>query len=161
MKMNTNFKILLIFATLLFLLFFIFSQPSFSFLEKSSAEAAKEFKPLSKLPLVIFWLVIVSLMSTVTLKYLGTKGILRGTFNKKHLIKILERQVVGPKQTILLIHAAGKYLLIGQTDQSFTTLAELASDQLNLEEQEEKADSSTYIKNFLKERLPFFKNNKG
>lgn len=133
---------LFILFVVVFLIISIHSSVSFSAPEKQpvSSEEKVEFNPLSRVPVTLASLVIVCILAVFILRFFGAKGILNN-FRKGQLIKILEKQSIGPRHMLLLVEAGGKYLLIGMTDKGFTTISEIDEKKinLNLEEGTEKA----------------------
>lgn len=52
-------------------------------------------------------------------------------FGARRSIQIVDRQMLGPHKALLTVRVPGKVLLLGMTDHTITTLAELAPEDLD------------------------------
>ena len=107
-------------------------------------------------PLYIGSILIVSLITILSIKFLGKyMGIPQVGGSKKAMIKILEKQMLGPNKQFCIVEVPGKTVLVGVTENEMKVLCEIDLQNIkNFEESEEKtgtaAGSSTnYIVDVL------------
>ncbi|MGH2458594.1 MAG: FliO/MopB family protein [Chloroflexota bacterium] len=87
-----------------------------------------EFGPLFDLAWKLLLVIGLAVLSTRALKWLSNPSVAPDS-----LLKILARLPIGPQQTLVLAAVGKKRILIGQTAQQLTLLAELAEDDLPAE----------------------------
>lgn len=77
-------------------------------------------------PLYIGSIMIVSLITIVSIKFLGKyMGIPQVGGSKKAMIKILEKQMLGPNKQFCIVEVPGKTVLIGVTETEMKVLCEI------------------------------------
>lgn len=89
-----------------------------------------EFGPLFDLAWKLLLVLGLAVLSTRALKWLSNPSVAPDS-----LLKVLARLPIGPQQTLVLVAVGKKRLLVGQTAQQITLLAELAEDDLPAEEE--------------------------
>lgn len=77
-------------------------------------------------------LAFVSLLVWGSLKLVGrfAPHLLNGPPGKEPLLKILEKQTLGPGQSICLVEVAGKLMVVGMTEHTISPLCELTQEEL-------------------------------
>lgn len=77
-------------------------------------------------------LAFVSLLVWGSLKLVGrcAPHLLNGTPAREPLLKILEKQTLGPGHSICLVEVAGKFMVVGMTEHSISPLCELSSEEV-------------------------------
>ena len=74
----------------------------------------------------LVWLALMSGAIWLIVRFMSGRAGLGGMgFGGRRSIQVLERQVLGPQKAILTVRVHGKILLLGMTDHTITTLAEL------------------------------------
>lgn len=80
--------------------------------------------------LVVLGLVVMLVYVTLNVglrKLMGAPGLLPG---RKGLVKVLDVTHLDPKRTLLVVHAAGDYFLVGASEQSVSLVARLESEKV-------------------------------
>ncbi len=78
--------------------------------------------------IIAFFLTVTCLVAWLSVKLLSLKGTGMGRLGRSRQIRILERCMLMPQKGLFLIEVGNKTLLIGATDHSIATLAEMPSD---------------------------------
>lgn len=77
----------------------------------------------------VIWLVLMCGTIFLITRFLyGRAGLGGLRFGARRSIQILDRQMLGSQKALLTVHVPGKVLLLGMTDHTITTLAELAPE---------------------------------
>ena len=87
-----------------------------------------EFGPLFDLAWKLLLVLGLAVLSTRALKWLGNPAVAPDS-----VLRALARLPIGPQQTLVLVAVGKKRLLIGQTAQQITLLAELSDEDLAAE----------------------------
>ncbi|MBI2252354.1 MAG: flagellar biosynthetic protein FliO [Armatimonadetes bacterium] len=111
-------KFKLTISLFLLLIFPIFSQ-ELSF--------GKEFNPLEKVPVTILSLIIICGFILLLGKFFANNKI---NFNSKKLINIIDKKFLGNKQFLYIVEIAGKYFLLGVTEEKIQNLAEISEEKI-------------------------------
>ena len=82
-------------------------------------------------PLYIGSILMVSLITFVSIKFLGKyMGIPQVGGSNKNMIKIIEKQMIGPNKQFCIVEVPGKTVLIGITESEMKVLCELDSESV-------------------------------
>jgi flagellar biogenesis protein FliO len=118
--------------------------------------------PRFNLGLTLLSLLIVSLLAywgvKVYFTYVG--GDNKGGLSGRKLMRVRERQVIGPNKQICLVELPGKTVLLGITENEMTVLTELDADKIAALEQDAPAASdagpspSSYLMDVIMRRWP-------
>jgi flagellar biosynthetic protein FliO len=87
---------------------------------------------LIRLQKMLLVLALVSLLIWVILRLAAPRmaGLANGPNARRRLLNVLERHSLGPGRGLLLVEAAGRYLLLGTSEHGVQTLAELSSEEI-------------------------------
>lgn len=98
-----------------------------------------------RIALTLFSLMIVSLIAILVLRYVyARQGFIPGFTQKEKLIRIVERQVLTPQKSLVLVEIAGRYLLLGVSEAKIDYLAEIEGDRIKSEAVEPGAQPPDY-----------------
>jgi flagellar biogenesis protein FliO len=86
---------------------------------------------MKRIWLTLFSLVLVSIIIYVMLKFVYSRqGILPGLGSRNKMIKVMERHILQPSKALYLVDVAGKYVLLGITEQRIEYIMEVEGEKL-------------------------------
>ncbi len=81
-------------------------------------------------------------------RLMGVRGV-----GSAHLVAVMERTVLDQKRSLLVVRAAGEYLLLGASDQGVNLIHKLDTQEVERLERESRAQVSPGISPFLQKLL--------
>lgn len=121
---------------------------------KSDKEVQSKF--YKRLWLTFVSLVIITIITYLALRYIYAKQGLLPTSSKapSKMIRIMERQMLQPQKAVYLLDVAGKYILVGISENRIQYLAEIERDLVEVRVSEMEHPSSALPVSLDKYPLP-------
>jgi flagellar protein FliO/FliZ len=100
----------------------------------SSRDREQRGSFMKRIWLTVFSLIIVSIIIYIMLKFVYSRqGILPGLGSRNKMIRVVERHILQPSKALYLLDVAGKYVLIGISEQRIEYLMELDGERFKEE----------------------------